>query len=74
MPTPKQVKYHYKRLLSLRSKLSETITDAKTANVIVYANWEESPYQALEKVREALLKTTEKARAQAIHDECLEEL
>jgi len=70
MPTPKQVKHHYKRIHRLSSKLMDSLYDAEKAKVTVYTDWSASPQVALEKTKEAILITTEKARARAVHDEC----
>lgn len=70
MPTPKQVRYHYNRVMKLNHKLARALIDAHNADVIQYEGYDMvSPCQANSECRERIKKTCEKQLAQAMHDE-----
>lgn len=77
MPTPKQVREHYKKIRYHFYRLSTALHKAHAADVIVYPNnryEEEGPCRSLEECRIRVEKTTEKARAEALRIEVMREL
>lgn len=69
MPTPKQVRYHYARMVKLRWKLQQALTDAHNADVIAYDDSKDSPCEALSECWARIKRTTEKQLAQAMREE-----
>jgi len=70
MPTPKQVRYHYGRIASLRSRLQDALTAAHNADVIEYEHYDnESPCKTLYETWDRIKITTEKALADAMRQE-----
>lgn len=72
MPTPKQVRFHFKRVENAWYRLLDAMTDAHNADVIVYDSTkyvEEGPCKAHRETKERFLKTTEKVLAQAMREE-----
>lgn len=77
LPTPKQVRFHYKRMRRRWYLLQEALNDAHNANVIAYPEekyHELGPCASNWQTRERIEFTTKEARAKAIHDEVLNEL
>jgi hypothetical protein len=76
-PTPKQVRFHYKRLRYRWWLLQKALNDAHNANVIEYEDGkfnEQAPCRTSSELRDRINLTTEKARARAFRDECMDEL
>lgn len=70
MPTPKQVRFHYGKIATLRAKLQEALNDAHRAEVIVYDNYDvESPCKTLYETWDRMKTTTEKTLAEAMRTE-----
>lgn len=75
-PTPKQVRFHYKRVMRLQTKLAKAMCDAHNAGVIQYHPdkfSEESPGHPNYETYSRLIDTTEKALAQAMRLEIMNE-
>jgi hypothetical protein len=76
-PTPKQVRYHYKKLQSLYNKLQNEIFAAQRAGVIDYDTTEYlklSPNIALSECHTRINSTTEKQLAAAMRIEIMKEV
>ena len=75
MPTPKQVRHHYRELMKYRSRLQLALNRAHDAGVIVYTDYAtESPCSTLYETEKRIKATTEAARAKAIHDEVMRDI
>ncbi len=72
--TPKQVRNHYKKIRYHMYRLQTALHNAHNADVIKYGDSVDSPCSALYKCRELVDKTTKDARAEALKDECMNEL
>ena len=72
MPTPKQVRYHYKRVMKLRSKLEAAMYQANK-HIFETPNYETSPFKSLYELETRIKEASIKARAEAMHDEILGE-
>lgn len=73
MPTPKQVRYHYRRVQRAYEKLANALNDAHNCDVLVYENYpDESPCSTNYQTKQRMDKTMEKALAQAMRDEIME--
>lgn len=73
-PTPKQVRFHFHKLASLRYRLMGALNDAHEAGVIVYDHkeyYENSPCKTLFETWDRVLATTEKQLAKAMRDEIM---
>lgn len=69
-PTPKQVRFHYNKIATLRSRLAHALNDAHDAGVLQYEKYtEESPCCTLVDTWERIKKTNEKQLAQAMREE-----
>jgi hypothetical protein len=72
MPTPKQVRYHYGRVMRAHDKLDAALRAAHFAGVIQYTGWEGvAPCQSHYETEERIKITTQKALAYAMHREIL---
>lgn len=72
MPTPKQVRQHYKAIHYFAAKLRRALYKARDAKVVEFTDWKtESPMTPLCDLEDRVEKTTEKSRAQAFKEECL---
>ena len=74
IPTPKQVRYHYKKCRTLFEKLERALRDAHEAGVIQYDQTNyvlESPCPLVFDADRRLDKTTEKALANAMRWEIM---
>lgn len=72
MPTPKQVRFHYGKVMKLYRKLESALNDAHNADVIEYPSdkfADEAPCYLVYKLQDRIRKTTEKALAQAMRSE-----
>ncbi|CAB4169805.1 hypothetical protein UFOVP903_22 [uncultured Caudovirales phage] len=70
MPTVKQVRYHYKKVDALYTKLARALNEAHAAEVLVYADYvNESPCKLLFESEDRFNKTTEKQLADALRYE-----
>lgn len=75
MPTPKQTRHHYEKITRAYRALSKALNDAHNAKVLVYEDYrEESPCYTKYEMEDRILKTTEKALAQAMRDEISEKV
>lgn len=77
MPTPKQVREHYKRLRYHMWQLQKALNDAHNADVIVYDATKfaaEAPCACMHELRLRIEKTTEATRAKAMKDEIMSEM
>jgi len=77
MPTPKQVKEHYKRIKFHLYHLEQALNNAHDKEVVQYPPdkySEESPCRMLAEVRNRIELTTQKARAAAFKTECMNEM
>jgi hypothetical protein len=82
MPTPKQVRHHYKKCRRYFYLLQCALNDAHGADVINYRRNEmlstaadlPSVCGAVDRAKDNFEVATEQARAQAIRDECMTEL
>lgn len=69
-PTPKQVRYHYGKIMSLHRKLAHALNRAHAAKVLVYTSYqEESPCSTHYQTDDRIDKTCEKALANAMRQE-----
>lgn len=68
MPTPKQVRYHYTRVMKCLSKLQQATYQAQDANVMS----PDSSTSHLWEFKDHFDKATEAQRALAFKRECLE--
>jgi len=68
MPTPKQVRYHYKRVMRCRAKLERAMYEANKY-IFETPNYETSPFKSLYELGTRIRDTTIKALASAMHDE-----
>jgi hypothetical protein len=70
MPTPKQVRYHYGRIMRAWDRLDEALRHAHIRDVIVYSGWDGvAPCQSHMETEERIKKTCEKQLAKAMHSE-----
>jgi hypothetical protein len=70
MPTPKQVRYHYKRIYNLRYRLSVALNDAHHADVIQYTDYQtQSPCKSLSEMWERFKDSTKNTLWQAMREE-----
>lgn len=75
MPTPKMVRYHYRRLRRAWYQLQKALDDAHNADVIKYEKYQEqSPCQTNWETKTRINATTEKQLAEAFRDEILADL
>lgn len=77
MPTPKQVKEHYKKIRYHLYRLQVALNNAHEAEVIVYDDGrfvDEGPCYSLDQCKKRIELTTMVARAMAFRTECLREL
>lgn len=74
MPTPKQVRFHYKRIRRRLYMLQNALNAAHNADVIVYDGYSNGPCCALDMVRVRIEETTKDTRATAFREECMDEL
>ncbi len=74
MPTPKQVRSHYKSVRYFSYHLRRALSSAHEARVIVYDDYNKGPIAALMEVMNRIETTTKDARAQAMKDEVMKEL
>lgn len=77
MPTPKQVRFHYKKIMFHQEKLRAALNDAHDAGVIEYDSKlyaEQSPCKTNFQTYDRIKLTTESTRAQAIHEEIMGEI
>ena len=75
MPTPKQTRYHYKRIRKAHNALTVALNEAHDARVLVYDSQEykdESPCATNWQTEERIKATTEKALAQAMREEIMD--
>lgn len=72
MPSPKQVRYHYGRIMRLHERLDEALRRADRANVIEFSGWDGvAPCQSHMVTKERIKATTQKSLAYAMHREIL---
>jgi hypothetical protein len=72
MPTTKQVRYHYGRIMKLHRKLQRALYDAHDAKVIQYTGWTGvAPCEAHDETRSRIKATCEKQLAVAMSNEIL---
>lgn len=75
MPSPKQVRKSYKSIRYHIYRLQNALSAAHALDCLVYTNYPlESPCSSLDELRKRVELTTEKPRAQALKDECMNEL
>ena len=77
MPTPKSVRFHYKRLKRRLWLLEKALAEAHEADVIEYPDGnfaENAPCASASELRRRIEKTTEKSRANAFREECMADL
>lgn len=81
MPTPKQVRYHYKKIAKLRWRLSSALHEAYKADVLKYKNKEEDQeYQghyvcnALEDMWQKFKRATDAQLVEAMRTEIMENI
>jgi hypothetical protein len=77
MPTPKQVRYHYKRMMYRWRQLQNALNDAHNASVIKYpdgAYRDEAPCASHWVTRDKIDATTEKNLANAMRSEIKKEM
>lgn len=75
MPTPRQVRFHYGKIMRLHHRLANALTEAHSAGVIKYDDdlpnsyTELAPCWAHWECHKRIISTTEKALAQAMRQE-----
>lgn len=77
MPTPKQVQFHYTRLRKRWFALQRALDDAHNADVIKYPEGtynEQAPCWASWELRKRIDATTEKQRAEAFKEQCMDKI
>lgn len=75
MPTPKQVRYHYKRVMSAWYRLYAALRDAHNADVIIYEGYEGvAPCETNNQTRERFRTSTKEQLATAMHEELMKEV
>lgn len=72
MPSPKQVRYHYGRVIRLHDRLHNALIDAHNAGIIEYSGWDGvAPCQSHSETEKRIVATTQKALACAMRREIL---
>lgn len=74
MPTPKQVRDHYKKIRYHLYRLRCALNNAHNVEVIQYGQYADGPCAAMDELVQRIETTTEKTRAQAFKQECMNEL
>lgn len=75
MPTAKQVRHHYKKIMRAWYRLDQALRDAHNANIIEYEGYDGvAPCQSHGYTKDRVKKTTQKAIVEAFHREIIREL